>query len=211
VSDANELDPLLERAAGGDSVARQELLALHEDQLKRMVRVRMDRRLAARVDPSDVVQEAYLEAWQKLSSYLEERPVAFYPWIRRIAWERLVDLHRAHVGAQRRSVERERRHAPALPDHSTVELISRLAATGTSASARLVREEAKRRLARALEKLRPADRELLVLRYLEELSVKDVAGIVGASEGAVKVRCFRAVERLHALLEAENPHTSSGP
>lgn len=210
MSTDTELDSLLQRAAAGDAAARQDLLARYEKRLKRMLSVRMDRRLAARVDPSDVLPETYMDAWQKLSNYLQERPVEFYPWLRSIAWERLVDVHRAHVGAEKRSVKRERRHAMALPSESTVELVGRIAASGTSVSVQLVRKEVQERLALGLEKLRPADREVLVLRYLEQLSVKDVAGIVGVSEGAVKVRCFRAVERLHALLEAENPDRSSG-
>ena len=199
----SETESLLERAAAGDSAARQELLANYEGRLKRMIRVRMDARMGARLDPSDVLQDVFLEAWQNLSSYLEKRPVDFYPWLRSIAWERLVDLHRAHVVAQRRSVKRERRHAMGLSGESAATLVTKLAATGSTASVQLLRKEVKERLAKALEKLGPTDREVLILRYLEELSVREVAGVVGASESAVKVRCFRAVKRLHEVLESE--------
>lgn len=201
----------LERAAAGDPAARQELLRRFEDRIKRMVSVRLDPRLAARIDPSDVVQETYLEAWQKMSRYLENRPVAFYPWLRSIAWERLVDLHRAHIRAQKRSVERERRDGMALPEQSATQLVARLAANGTSPSIKLLRKEARSRLAEGLQRLRPADREVLVLRYLEQLSVRDIAAIVGVSQSAVKVRCFRAIERLHALLEDPDPSASRYP
>src|SRR6266446_3301029 len=102
-----DTDQLLERAGHGDPSATGQLLERHRDRLRRMVAVRLDRRLAARVDPSDVVQEALAEAAGKLSHYLRERPLPFYPWLRRIAWERLVKLHRRHLYTGMRSVQRE--------------------------------------------------------------------------------------------------------
>src|SRR4051795_7978520 len=91
----HDMDPdeLLQKAGRGEDAARQRLLAVHRDRLRRMVAVRMDRRLAARVDPSDVVQEALADAGEHLDGYLRDRPMAFYPWLRHFAWERLVDLH----------------------------------------------------------------------------------------------------------------------
>src|SRR3954471_13423303 len=106
---------LLDRAAAGDTPARQQLLARHRDRLRRMVAVRLDPRVAARVDPSDVVQEALLEAARKLPDYLRERPVPFYPWLRRLAWEHLLKLHQRHLAAKR-DAAREEPRAPALPD-----------------------------------------------------------------------------------------------
>src|SRR3954454_18247692 len=105
----HEMDPdeLLLRAGRGEDAARQRLLAVHRDRLRRMVAVRMERRLAARFDPSDVVQEGLAEPGQCLYDYFRARPMAFYPWLRHFAWERLVDLHRRHFQAQRRSVTRE--------------------------------------------------------------------------------------------------------
>src|SRR5438093_9616573 len=102
-----DTEQLLERAAGGDAVARDQLLQRHRDRLKRMVAVRADPRLAARVDPSDVVQETLAEAAARLDAYLRTRPLPFYPWLRQIAQQRLIDLHRRHVQAGRRSVMRE--------------------------------------------------------------------------------------------------------
>src|SRR5260370_16601940 len=96
-----------------------------------MVGLRMDRRLAAGLDPSDVVQETLAEAVCQLSDYLRRRPLPFYPWLRQLAWERLVDLHRRHVRAQRRSVLREEDRPP-LPDGSAMELADRLLARGSS-------------------------------------------------------------------------------
>src|SRR5207248_2646216 len=91
--DDAETEELLARARRGDDSARQTLLARHRDRLGRMVAVRLDRRVAPRVDPSDVVQEALFEADRRLPEYLREHPLPFYPWLRRIAWERLVKIH----------------------------------------------------------------------------------------------------------------------
>ncbi len=141
-----DTDLLIERARGGDSAARQQLLVRHRDLLRRMVAVRMDRRLAARVDPSDVVQEVLADAAQELSDYLRRRPLPFYPWLRQLAWDRLVELHRRHVRAHKRSVTREETGVLDLPDESAVQLAARLLDTGSSPSERLLREELRGRV-----------------------------------------------------------------
>src|SRR5947209_16742492 len=102
----SEIDILLQRAGRADDDARQALLARHRDRLRKMVALRLDRRLAARIDPSDVVQEALVDADQELSDYLAQRSMPFYAWLRRFAWDRLVDHHRRHVLAPRRRVAR---------------------------------------------------------------------------------------------------------
>src|SRR5712692_10348388 len=106
-SQDSETEELIERASQGDRLARQELLVRHQARLRQMIAVRMDRRLGARLDPSDVVQEVFADACQKLSDYLRRRPLPFYPWLRQIAWERLVKLHQRHIHAQKRSITRE--------------------------------------------------------------------------------------------------------
>jgi DNA-directed RNA polymerase specialized sigma24 family protein len=125
-----DTDALLQQAGQGDAAARQQLLARHRDRLRRMVAVRLDPRLAARIDPSDVVQEALWDAAGRLSDYLRDRPVPFYPWLRRLAWEHLVKLHERHLQARKRSVLREEPYAPDLPDRSALLLAQRLAQYG---------------------------------------------------------------------------------
>jgi len=193
-------DELLERAGRGDPVAREQLLALHRERLRQMIAVRMDRRLLARFDPSDVVQEALADACQKLSAYLDKRPVAFYPWLRALAWNRLVDLHRHHLLAQRRSVLREEDAAPDLPDDSVLELAARLFAPGSTPSGQVLREELCRRVQQALGQLDERDREILVLRYLEKLSLGEIAAVLRITENNVTVRHFRALQKLRKLL-----------
>jgi RNA polymerase sigma-70 factor (ECF subfamily) len=194
---------LIEQASQGDLAARQQLLVRHRERLRRMVRVRMDRRLAARVDPSDVVQEALAEAAGKLSDYLRRRPLPFYPWLRRLTWERLVKLHRRHIRARSRSVIREDPGRLALPDESVLELARRLIAPGSSPSQHLIREELRGRVRDALARLDERDREVLVLRYLEQLSNAEIGDVLGLSDGAVKMRHLRALERIRGLLAGE--------
>jgi RNA polymerase sigma-70 factor (ECF subfamily) len=194
---------LIERARQGDNEARADLLGRHRDRLRRMVRVYLDRRLAARVDPSDVIQEALTEAARKLTDYLREPPLPFYPWLRRIAWERLVKIHRRHLSAAVRDATREVPGCLGLPDESAWDLAGRLVATGTSPINRLVRDEMCGRVREALDRLSERDREVLVMRYLEQLSTKEIAEALGATEGAIKVRHLRALERLRGLLVGE--------
>ena len=198
-----DTDVLIDRARSGDSTARQQLLVRHRDRLRRMVAVRMDRRLAARIDPSDVVQEVLADAAQELSDYLRERPLPFYPWLRQLAWDRLVELHRRHVRARKRSVTREETGVLDLPDESAVQLAARLLDTGSSPSEKLLREELRGRVRAALALLPVRDREVLVLRHLEQLRTREIALIVGISEAAVKQRHVRALDRLQGLLRDE--------
>src|SRR5262245_30236820 len=193
-----ETEALLEQARRGDVAARQQLLARHRHRLRQMVAVHLDRRVTARVDPSDVVQEALADAARNLDDYLRNRPLPFYPWLRRLAWERLVKLHRRHIAADRRSVTREE-PAP-LPDQSAQELAVRLVAPGTSPSNAVLRQELHGRVQAALAELPWRDREVLVLRYLEQLSTAEVAAVLDISPGAVKLRHLRALERLRRLL-----------
>ena len=195
---------LLERSVRGDTAARQELLVRHRARLRRMVAVRLDRRLSARVDPSDVVQEALATAARHLDEYLRDRPLPFYPWLRQFAWERLCKLHRHHIHAQRRSINREEPDMP-LPDESVRHLAHRLLAGGTSPSRRLIRKEQRERVRAALTELAPTDREILVMRHLEQMETPEIAAALGITEGAVRNRQFRALIRLRALLEGEEP------
>jgi RNA polymerase sigma-70 factor (ECF subfamily) len=153
--------------------------------------------LAARVDPSDVVQEALADAARKLAGYLARRPLPFYPWLRRLAWERLVKCHQRHTTG-RRNVARE--EPPALSDASANELAGRLIDRGPSPSQQAVRRELITRARAALQRLSERDREVLVLRYLEHLSTAETAAVLGITEGAVKLRHLRALDRLRRLM-----------
>lgn len=200
-----DTDDLIERAAGGVAGAGGALLARYRERLRRMVAVRLDRRLAARVDPSDVVQEALADAAQALPEYLRDRPLPFGAWLRQFAWDRLMKLHRQHLRTGRRSVRREERPLMTLSDDSLQVLARRLQASDTAPHDALIRAELRDRLQAALERLPTTDREILVMRNLEGLPVAEVAAVLGISEGAAKVRHLRALRRLRAILEEEDP------
>jgi RNA polymerase sigma-70 factor (ECF subfamily) len=181
------------------------LLARHRSRLRRMIAVRIDPRLAGRVDPSDIVQETLLEAARKLPRFASERRLPFYPWLRELACEQLIRLHRHHLQAQRRSVTREENLSLALSEESTAELADFLAAGQSGPSQQAIREEIRHRVREALAQLDPRDREILVMRHLEQLEIAEIAAILQITESAVMMRRFRALERLRQLL----PHEQS--
>src|SRR6516165_4561919 len=198
-------EELIELAARGAAEAREQLLVRHRNKLLKMVAVRLDRGVAARLDPSDVVQEALAEAAQHLDEFLRTRPIPYYAWLRQFAWERLAKLHRHHIRSKRRSVTREEAWSMPLPEDSVLRL-ARLVASGASSSPSqaLIRNEMRQRLRAALEELAPHDREIMVMRNLEQLSIAEIAEVLGLTAGAVKVRHLRALRRLRAIL-GESP------
>jgi RNA polymerase sigma-70 factor, ECF subfamily len=188
-----DTEELLDRSAAGDTLAREELLERHRHKLRRMVAVRLNRRLGRRIDPSDVVQEALTEAAGRLDDYLRDRPMSYYPWLRRLTWDRLDKLQRRHT-AGRRNIHREEHHD--LPDESAQELANRLLSPDTGPLSSAARREMGQRVRAVLARLSEVDREVLVLRFLERLSTAEAAEVVGVSQGAVRLRLMRALERL---------------
>jgi RNA polymerase sigma-70 factor, ECF subfamily len=192
-----DTDQLLDRVAQGESSAAATLLDRHRQRLRRMVQLRIDPRLAARLDPSDIVQDALGEAHRRLPQFAAERPIPFYPWLRRIAWDRLLQMRRHHLTAKRRSVMRE--DVLPLSGESEILLAERLAAA-SSPSAQLVRREMCQRVRRAIAELPDNDREVIVLKHLEELSFQEASAVLEIGTAAVYSRYYRAIQRLHRLL-----------
>jgi RNA polymerase sigma-70 factor (ECF subfamily) len=199
-ADNDLTEELVTRAGRGDAAAWQELLHRYQARLRQMVAVRLDRRLAARLDPSDVVQEVLAEAHKRMADYSNRRSLPFYPWLRQLAWERLVKLHEKHLQAQRRSITREESLDLALGDRSAEMLADRLAAPGASPVEELVREEMRQRVQTALARLPAREREVLILRYVEQLSLSEIGHVMGVTEAAAKARQTRALQHLHRLL-----------
>jgi RNA polymerase sigma-70 factor, ECF subfamily len=203
-SGGREAELLLRRANTGDVEARSELLELYRGRLRRMVAIRLDKRLAARVDPSDIVQEAMRDAFNRLPEYFAEPQISFYPWLRRIAWDRLMDMYRQHITAEKRSVLKERVWAPDLNDESMAELAHSLAANSQNPRQRAMLDEMEARMMAALAQLKPNDREILILRYMEQLDVDEIASVLEISQTAVTSRHLRALQRLRLSLGDES-------
>lgn len=196
-----DTEELLELAAAGNESAVSCLLSRYRTRLREMVRLRMDGRIAARCDPSDVVQEALLDAHRQLARYLTERPLPFYPWLRQITWQQLVAHHRRHLKYQARSVLREDEIWRTLSDRSSQNLAEQLTDSMVTPSQQLARSELRCLVFAALEQLSDNDREVLVLRILEQLSAQEAGAVLGLTAAAVRARQLRALKRLRQLVD----------
>src|SRR5215831_5761822 len=126
-NNSGDTNALVERARAGDTQALNEIFARHRDRLRRMVELRLDRRLQARVDASDVIQDAYLEVATRLPEYLRNPELPLLLWLRLVVGERLATLHRHHLGTQMRDAGREvSLYRDALPAASSAALAGQL-------------------------------------------------------------------------------------
>jgi RNA polymerase sigma-70 factor, ECF subfamily len=199
-STRSKVDEWAERAASGDEAARERLLDYYRPNLRRIVVGRLDKRLASRVDPSDIVQETMIDADRRLEKFLRQPTVPLLVWLGRIATERVIDTHRRHLVSQRRSVVREHRETHPL-DGSARELIQLIANGKTSPSGELMREEEIERIRSAIDTLSARDREILVMRHFDQMDPDAIAQVLGISPGAVRARILRALLRLRTILE----------
>jgi RNA polymerase sigma-70 factor (ECF subfamily) len=195
-ADSSETQRLLQQVRAGEAEATNRLLDRHRAYLRRLIEVRLDPKMRARVDPSDVVQEAQLEASRRLDSYLKQPALPFRLWLRQIAYDRLLMLRRHHVGAARRTISREL----SLPDRSSLLLAQQLLAAGSSPSRQLIKREFVRRVREAVSQLPEGDREVLVLRNLEGLSNQETARVLQMDPATASRRYGRAVIRLREIL-----------
>jgi RNA polymerase sigma-70 factor, ECF subfamily len=189
--DSDETVCLLERFRAGDQRALGELLARYRDGLRGFIDLHLDRALRARVDPSDVVQDTQVIIARRLPDYLDRRPMPFHLWARLTAQERLWNVRRQHY-ALIRDVRRE----AAAPDSSSAALAERFVSAGTTPSEVMEARERAEQLARAIDQLRPRDREVLLLRHVEELPHDEIAQILRMPANAERQRYGRALFRL---------------
>ncbi len=195
---------LLERALSGDEPALAALFDGYRDQLRRMIRLRLDRRLSGRVDSSDVLQEAFIDVRKRLAEYARDAgAIPFHLWLRLVTGQRLTDLHRFHLGAQMRDAGLEvSLHRGPFPQADSVSLAAQLLGKMTSASKAAIRAEHKLIVQDALNGMDPIDREVLALRHFEQLSNSETAQVLGLSKSAASNRYIRALERLREILSS---------
>ena len=200
---SSETEQLLERAAGGDQESLGKLLIRHEDRLRRMIAFRLDHRLQARIDASDVLQEVYVEASQHLAEYQKQGSLPFFLWLRGVAGNKLRELHRHHLGTQMRDAGREvSLYHGTIPETTSAALAAQLLGHITRPSEAAIRAEVKIRLQEALNSMDPLDREVLALRHFEQLTPTETAQVLGIKEKAAGMRYVRALRRLKEILNS---------
>lgn len=192
---------LLAEVGRGKTEAVNQLLERHRVALRKLVQLRLDRKIARRIDASDVVQDVLLEANERLQEYIANPQMPFHLWLRHLARDRMIDMHRRHRGAQRRSLDRERSLAsPQFSDQSSFDLASQLAASELTPAAASIRRELEQRFLSALDLLDDDDRDILLMRHFEQLGNSEAAEALGLSAAAAGMRHLRALRKLRAIL-----------
>jgi RNA polymerase sigma-70 factor (ECF subfamily) len=197
---SSEVSDELNRAAEGDDAAWQRVVSTHHERLRRMVVVRLDPRLASRVDPDDILQDVYLDASRQLGDYLHEPQVPFFLWLRLLTGHWIGRAHRHHLGTQSRSVIRDRSIDGAMPNASSIILAAQLLGREERPSEAAQRTERAARIQETLEEMDVIDREVLSLRHFEQLSRAESAAVLGISDAAASKRYIRALARLKCLM-----------
>jgi len=181
-----------------------ELFAQHRERLRRMVHLRLDRRLNGRVDASDVIQDAYLEASRRFHEYERQQDVSPFVWLRFLTSQKLAQAHRYHLGTQARDAGREVSiNAAAGPEASSAALAAQLVGRFSSPSHAMNRAEQRHRIQQALNEMEDVDREILALRHFEHLDNAESAEVLGIEKQASYKRYIRAIRRLKQFLDTE--------
>lgn len=200
-SDNDAQNELFRRAREGDAAALNELMEFYRDRLWRMISVRMNRQLRGRVNASDLLQDAYLEASRRLPEYLADPKAPFFLWLRQIAGHKLVDAHRQHLGAQMRTAEREiSLHRDPEFDADSKSLAAQLVGRFSTPSQAAVRAETCRAVEEALNAMDDIDREIICLRHFEQLNNQETADVLGITTAAASKRYIRALRKLKSVL-----------
>ena len=199
------MEQLVQRALSGDQQALAELFERYRERLRRMVLLRLDARVRARFDPSDVVQEAFVEIARRFPSYGEDPAIPLFLWMRMVTGDRLAHLHRMHLGAEKRDAARESPvHGARFPEASSVYLASQLAGQFTSVDRGLKQEEVRAKLSEALSAMDDHDREIIAMRHFEELSTAEIAASLDLTRSGVLKRYTRAIRRLGQAINASS-------
>jgi RNA polymerase sigma-70 factor, ECF subfamily len=200
-SESDQIESLLEQARRGESLDPTALFDSQGASLLLFVAARLDRRLAARVDPADVVQEVLFEATQRLPDFLANRPVPVDQWLRQIAVNHLNTVHRRHIQAKKRSVKREVLQPPHTGEPPFNWLISAAPSLEKSPSSMVGNVEMQQHVRRLVSRLEARDQEILQLRFVDQRSIREIAEHLELSEDGVRLRQLFALKRLRELLD----------
>jgi RNA polymerase sigma-70 factor, ECF subfamily len=212
----DQTEALLKLVSLGNEAAAARLLNLHRRRLKKMIALRIDEGLAERQDPSDLVQETILAAAHKLPEYAQHPDIPFYAWLRQLAWSRLVELHRQNMDDPHKADFRQGQvtskclsemvkcFGPAAGRKSdAAETAGESRLSQLSEGSAVSRRQTKALVGLALCKLDPAARELLLLYYVEQLTVPEIACVLATESSQVKLRHVKAIRKLRSLLDQE--------
>jgi len=201
-TDESGIAQLVRDAASGNASAQSELFSHYRDRLKRMVRLRLNRRLQGRVDDSDIIQEALIEAARKLPDYAREPILPFYVWLRHLTGLKLVEIHRRHLGTKMRDAAMEvSLHRGGLPGANSMSLAAFLLGTMTSVSQAAIKAEKRLALQEALNDMDPLDRELVAMKHFEQLTIDEMAQALEMPRSSVGRHYLRALKQLKAILQ----------
>lgn len=192
---------LIRQAQAGDEAALALLFEQYRQRLRRMIQLRLDRRVQGRVNPSDVLQEAFIDLAKQLDNYAKDPQLPFFVWVRRLTGNRLANVHRHHLGTAKRDAAREvTLYRGRMPQATSVALASQLIGNSTSAAGKFLKAEKQLKLQEILNAMDEEDREVLAMRHFEQLSNHEVAQILELTEAAAGMRHLRAFRKLRSAL-----------
>jgi RNA polymerase sigma-70 factor (ECF subfamily) len=196
-NDGSENADLIRRASEGDQSALEQLFGAHRERLKRMIRLRIDRRIQGRLDSSDVLQEAYIDVFRNLPEYVNAPSTSFFIWLRNLVGLKLAEVHRRHLGTRKRDAKRDVSiHRGALPAVNSVSMAAQLLGQLTTPSQIAVKVEMRLRLQDVLDSMDEVDREIIALRHFERLNSQETADALQMSKSGASSRYIRAMKRL---------------
>ena len=197
--DSITIENLIAQGRQGNELALAELFEHFQPRLQRMVELRLDARLKGRIDAADVLQETFLDVVKGIDDYAQHEDFPFFLWLRLMTGRRLMNVHRAHLAAQKRSAARERQRGN-IPGATSMSLADLFARSTTSVSKKVERAELREKIEQSIEAMDPLDREILTLRHFEELSNSEVARELDLSKSAASNRYIRALTRLREIM-----------
>jgi len=189
------------RARQGDRDALAEAFAAAEPKLVRMIDMRLDATLRRRLDPTDVVQEAWLEVGRRFPEWIANANVPLHVWVRLVTSQALATAQRRHLSAHMRDAMREVPTFDSRVSISSANAADLFVASATSPTQAVQRQEIRSMVLAALDELDEIDREIVALRHFEGLSNEETAAELAIAPAAASKRFVRALIRLKPVLQ----------